>query len=94
MDDSLHSHSRGGDFNLDDTGLLDADVSDIVSQGLYMSNGSSEHVKQDDESDGLSARTTAVLEHLGNKISRVRDLIKTEQKLRDGKTQYTQLNFN
>lgn len=82
MDDSTISHRAD---NLDDTGLLEGDTSDICYHTSLISNGSSEHVKPEDEADSVNARTTAVLDHLSNKISRVRDLIKTEQKLRDGK---------
>lgn len=49
-----------------------------------MSNGSNE-LKQEDDTDGLDPKTNAIVEHLGTKIIRVKDLIRTEQKLRDGK---------
>lgn len=79
MDDSGHKD------NLDESGLGDttaADTSNLCFTSSFVSNGSTEHVKAEDEPD---ARTNAVLEQLGNKIVRVRDLIRTEQKLRDGK---------
>ncbi|KAJ8924707.1 hypothetical protein NQ315_000858 [Exocentrus adspersus] len=77
MDDSTQSS------NLDDTGPpVESDTSDFYYPSSFLSNGSSE-LKQDDEADGIDPKTNAVLEHLGNKIIRVRDLIRTEQKLRD-----------
>ncbi|XP_018570701.1 transmembrane and coiled-coil domains protein 2 isoform X3 [Anoplophora glabripennis] len=77
MDDSTQSS------NLDDTGPpVEGDTSDLYYPSSFLSNGSSE-LKQDDEADGMDPKTNAVLEHLGNKIVRVRDLIRTEQKLRD-----------
>ncbi|KAJ8948980.1 hypothetical protein NQ318_023004 [Aromia moschata] len=77
MDDSTQGNS------LDDTGATgEADTSDLCYPSSFLSNGSSE-LKQDDETDGIDPKTNAILEHLGNKIVRVRDLIRTEQKLRD-----------
>ncbi|KAJ8931243.1 hypothetical protein NQ314_015870 [Rhamnusium bicolor] len=77
MDDSTQACS------LDDTGPpTEADASDLCYPSSFLSNGSSE-LKQDDEADGVDPKTNAILEHLGNKIVRVRDLIRTEQKLRD-----------
>ncbi|XP_060535727.1 transmembrane and coiled-coil domains protein 2 isoform X2 [Cylas formicarius] len=63
-----------------DDSTHDADASDLYAAS-FASNGSG----KDDETDYniLDAKTSAVLEHLGNKIVRVRDLIRTEQKLRD-----------
>uniref|UniRef100_A0AAR5Q5Y1 Transmembrane and coiled-coil domains protein 2 n=2 Tax=Dendroctonus ponderosae TaxID=77166 RepID=A0AAR5Q5Y1_DENPD len=60
----------------------DPDVSDLYPSS-FISNGSTE--TKDDETDCglLDSKTSAVLEHLGNKIVRVRDLIRTEQKMRD-----------
>lgn len=79
MDDSLLGS------NLDDSGQLEVDQTDqCYISSSFLSNGSSEHVKPDDEVDIIDPKTSAVLEHLSNKIVRVRDLIKTEQKLRDG----------
>lgn len=72
--------------NLDDTGgTVEADTSDVGYTSSFLSNGSSEHVKPDYESDGLDRKTSVILEHVNNKIVRVKDLIRTEQKLRDGK---------
>jgi hypothetical protein len=71
-------------FNLDDTtGTAETDNSDLCYTSYY-SNGSTEHVKQDDETDNIDPKISATLEQLSNKIVRVRDLIKTEQKMRDG----------
>ena len=80
MDDSAHS------YGLDDTPgtAAEADTSDLCYTSLF-SNGSTEHVKPDDETDNIDPKISATLEQLSNKIVRVRDLIKTEQKLRDGK---------
>ncbi|XP_050295661.1 transmembrane and coiled-coil domains protein 2 isoform X1 [Anthonomus grandis grandis] len=60
----------------------DPDVSDLYPAS-FISNGSGE--VKDEETDGgmMDPKVSAVLEQLGNKIVRVRDLIKTEQKLRD-----------
>ncbi|XP_065161691.1 transmembrane and coiled-coil domains protein 2 isoform X3 [Atheta coriaria] len=77
--------------NLDDSSaqLEAADTSDLAYPSSFISNGSSEHVKPEDEADAMgggaagNTRTNATIEHLGNKIIRVRDLIRTEQKLRD-----------
>lgn len=84
MDDGGgHSH-RIIDNSDDTTGLSGdvADTSNLCLQSSFVSNGSTEHVKTEDEPP--DARTNAILEQLGNKIVRVRDLIRTEQKLRDG----------
>lgn len=79
MEDSTLSHKCE---NADDSCLGDMDTSDLCFTSSFVSNGSSEHVKTEDEPD---ARTNAVLENLGQKMVRVREMIKTEQKLRDGK---------
>lgn len=72
-------------YVLDDSANVgEADVSDFCYPHSYLSNGSSE-LKHEDEGDGLNPKTNAIIEHLGNKIIRVRDLIRTEQKMRDGK---------
>lgn len=80
MDDSTLSHKD----NPDDSAIGEADTSDAVYTSSFLSNGSSDQTKQEDETDCLDPKTSAILDHLGNKIIRVRDLIKTEQKLRDG----------
>ncbi|CAH2005669.1 unnamed protein product [Acanthoscelides obtectus] len=68
---------------MDESGnLTELDVSDVYCPGSFISNGSSD-ARQDDETDCTDPKTNAILEHLGNKIVRVRDLIRTEQKLRD-----------
>ncbi|XP_015833372.1 transmembrane and coiled-coil domains protein 2 isoform X2 [Tribolium castaneum] len=72
----------GSHVYLDDSGPAEADNSDICYTSFF-SNGSSEHVKQDDETDNIDPKISATLEQLSNKIIRVRDLIKTEQKMRD-----------
>ncbi|KAK9885942.1 hypothetical protein WA026_013818 [Henosepilachna vigintioctopunctata] len=60
------------------------DTPDFGGCPSYVSNGSSEQMKQDDESDYfIDARTTAMMEQLGTKIIKTRDLMKVEQKLRD-----------
>lgn len=78
MDDSTQSWD---DSNIG-PGDGGADTSELY-YASFLSNGSSEHVKQEDETDNIDPKTNAVLEQLSNKITRVRDLIKTEQKLRD-----------
>lgn len=83
MDDSMHSHKIGDNLE-DSSGLLEVDTSDFCYPSSCISNGSSEIAKQEDEGDGMDAKTTAVLDRLNNKIGRVRDLIKTEQKLKEG----------
>nr|CAH7755789.1 unnamed protein product [Callosobruchus chinensis] len=68
---------------MDESGnLTELDVSDVYCPGSFISNGSSD-ARHDDETDCMDPKTNAILEHLGNKIIRVRDLIRTEQKLRD-----------
>lgn len=73
----------GLSYNLDETSG-EGDNSDICYSSFF-SNGSTEHVKHDDETDNIDPKISATLEQFSNKIVRVRDLIKTEQKLRDGK---------
>ncbi|XP_017776343.1 PREDICTED: transmembrane and coiled-coil domains protein 2 isoform X2 [Nicrophorus vespilloides] len=69
---------------LDETGPSEAEVLDPCYPSSFISNGSSEHVKPEDETDAAgNTRITATIEHLANKIIRVKDLIRTEQKLRD-----------
>lgn len=81
MDDSTFAHKD----NLEDSATGDADTSDILYTSSFLSNGSTDQQqKPEDETDCLDPKTSAILDHLGNKIIRVRDLIKTEQKLRDG----------
>lgn len=80
MDDSILAHKD----NLEDSVVGEADTSDTLYTSSFLSNGSTDQQKQDDETDCLDAKTNAILDHLGSKIIRVRDLIKTEQKLRDG----------
>ncbi|KAG5886469.1 hypothetical protein JTB14_012880 [Gonioctena quinquepunctata] len=65
---------------LDETGNIDFDPLDYPSS--FLSNGSSD-LKADDDTDSVDPKTNAIIEHLGNKIIRVKDLIRTEQKLRD-----------
>lgn len=81
MDDSNLAHKD----NLEDSGAGETDTSDILYTSSFLSNGSTaDQHKQEDETDCLDPKTNAILDHLSNKIIRVRDLIKTEQKLRDG----------
>uniref|UniRef100_A0A6P7H1S5 Transmembrane and coiled-coil domains protein 2-like n=1 Tax=Diabrotica virgifera virgifera TaxID=50390 RepID=A0A6P7H1S5_DIAVI len=79
LDDSLNQV-----YLLDDSGggalMQEYDPSDYPSS--FMSNGSNE-LKQEDDTDSLDPKTNAILEQLGTKIIRVKDLIRTEQKLRD-----------
>ncbi|KAL1517742.1 hypothetical protein ABEB36_001473 [Hypothenemus hampei] len=85
-----HEHSLLQDSSLlDDSAALlanisqDPDVSDLYPSSFF-SNGSGGETKEDETDCGtLDSKTSAVLEHLGSKIVRVRDLIRTEQKLRD-----------
>lgn len=85
---SAHLH------HLDDSGPLGGgggvageDSVDLGGCPSYISNGSSEQMKQDDDGDyPMDARTSALLEQLGTKIVKTRDLMKTEQKLRDGES--------
>lgn len=80
MDDSAH-------LIQDESTAAEPDESDICFATSFMSNGSSEHVLQYDESDGATnTRTNAAIEHLNNKIKRTKDCIRLEQMLRDGKS--------
>ncbi|XP_066249910.1 transmembrane and coiled-coil domains protein 2 isoform X1 [Euwallacea similis] len=83
------SHLDHDSTALDDSTALLANVSqdpDVLDlyQASFISNGSGE-IKEDESDFGvlMDAKTSAVLERLGSKIVRVRDLIKMEQKLRD-----------
>ncbi|XP_044767064.1 transmembrane and coiled-coil domains protein 2 isoform X2 [Coccinella septempunctata] len=78
-DSSAHLH------HLDDSGPIGGeDATDLGGCPSYISNGSSEQMKQDDDGDyAMDARTSALLEQLGTKIVKTRDLMKMEQKLRD-----------
>lgn len=59
---------------------------DEVCFSSFLSNGSSEHVTGYDESDAsTTAKAVAAIEHLNKKILRVRDSIRIEQTMRDGK---------
>ncbi|KAL3275130.1 hypothetical protein HHI36_019900 [Cryptolaemus montrouzieri] len=82
MDDSV-AHL----YHLDDpggTGESPHDTSDLGGYPSYISNGSSEQMKQDDDGDFcMDARTSALLEQLGTKIVKTKDLMRMEQKLRD-----------
>lgn len=80
MDDTTTSHKD----NAEESALGEPDISDPLYSSSFLSNGGTDQTKQEDEADGLDPKTSAVLDHLGSKIVRVRDLIKTEQKLRDG----------
>ncbi|XP_056638230.1 transmembrane and coiled-coil domains protein 2 isoform X2 [Diorhabda carinulata] len=79
MDDSVNQV-----YLLDDSGggnlMQEYDPSDYPPS--YMSNGSNE-LKTEDDTDSLDPKTNAILEQLGTKIIRVKDLIRMEQKLRD-----------
>ncbi|KAK4873094.1 hypothetical protein RN001_015123 [Aquatica leii] len=91
MDDSIHLMQD------DSTATADADESDICfPSSSFISNGSSEHVLQYDESDGTTnTRTNAAIEHLNNKIKRTKDCIRLEQMLRDDNVnEYLQLAAN
>ncbi|KRT82984.1 hypothetical protein AMK59_4885, partial [Oryctes borbonicus] len=66
---------------LDETGPTEGDTSEVCYPHSFVSNGSSEHVKNEDEADG--SRPNPVIEQLESKIIRTKDLIRTEQKLRD-----------
>ncbi|CAH1123198.1 unnamed protein product [Ceutorhynchus assimilis] len=73
----------------DSAGLLanisqDPDVSDLYPSSFFSNGSGGEANKEDDTDCGvMDAKTSAVLEHLCSKIIRVRDLIRTEQKMRD-----------
>ncbi|KAF5300687.1 hypothetical protein FQA39_LY11049 [Lamprigera yunnana] len=90
MDDSLHLMQD------DSTTAIEADDSDMCFPTSFISNGSSEHVLQYDDTDGASnIRTTAAIEHLNNKIKRIKDCIRLEQMLRDDNVnEYLQLAAN
>lgn len=60
----------------------DPDVSDLYPAS-FISNGSEDAKDETDTALLMDSKISAVLEKLGNKIVRVRDLIRTEQKLRD-----------
>lgn len=49
----------------------------------FLSNGSSELITDDVDSSG--ARVRQAIEQISNKITKTRELIRTEQKTRDGK---------
>ncbi|KAK9745867.1 GSKIP domain [Popillia japonica] len=65
---------------LDEIGPAEGDTSEVYYPHSFVSNGSTEHVKED-ETDG--SRPNPVIEQLESKIVRTKDLIRTEQKLRD-----------
>ncbi|KAF2898932.1 hypothetical protein ILUMI_07246 [Ignelater luminosus] len=90
MDDSVHL------IQDDSTAGAEADESDICFATSFLSNGSSEHVLQYDETDGTTnTRTNTAIEHLNNKIKRTRDCIRLEQMLRDDNVnEYLQLAAN
>ncbi|XP_022915676.1 transmembrane and coiled-coil domains protein 2 isoform X4 [Onthophagus taurus] len=96
MDDSTTlSHA------LDDScPLTEGDTSDICYPPSFVSNGSSEHAPrpEDDsvtDSAGNSTRINPVIEQLEHKIIRTKDLIRTEQKLRDDNVnEYLKLSTN
>lgn len=68
---------------LDETGPIEGDSSEVCYPHSFISNGSTELVKNEDDADG--SRPNPVIEQLEHKITRTKDLIRTEQKLRDGK---------
>lgn len=85
-EESLNSSSACGEDVA--TGAEYADQSDVGEHPSNVSNGSSErvlkHSANEDESDFCAdSRTAAMLEQLGTKIVKTRDLMKIEQKLRD-----------
>ncbi|KAK5640663.1 hypothetical protein RI129_011474 [Pyrocoelia pectoralis] len=90
MDDSAHlvqdDSMTGGE----------ADDSDLGFPSSFLSNGSSEHVLQYDDTDGATnTRTSAAIEHLNNKIKRTKDCIRLEQMFRDENVnEYLQLAAN
>ncbi|XP_045462892.1 transmembrane and coiled-coil domains protein 2 isoform X3 [Harmonia axyridis] len=82
-----HHHQQHQDDSGTTAGVATEDVADLGGGGCpssYASNGSSEQMKQEEDGDyAMDARTTALLEQLGTKICKTRDLMKMEQKLRD-----------
>ncbi|XP_019871661.2 transmembrane and coiled-coil domains protein 2 isoform X4 [Aethina tumida] len=60
-------------------------TADHLEHSSFLSNGSSEHGRQatDDEVDRVDIKTNTVLDQLKEKMNRVKNLMKTEQKLRD-----------
>ena len=67
---------------LEDSGNAEGDVSDTYYPSSFISNGSSEHVKNECETD--SGNVNPLVEKLESKIERTKNRIRTEQRLRDG----------
>lgn len=60
----------------------EGEASDLHYSSSHISNGNSD-IKHEDEIEGLDPKRHAIVEQLKSKITRVRDTIRTEQKLRD-----------
>ncbi|XP_031357549.1 transmembrane and coiled-coil domains protein 2 isoform X2 [Photinus pyralis] len=90
MDDSAHVVQD------DSVTAGEGDESDLGLASSFLSNGSSEHVLQYDETDGApNTRTSAAIEHLNSKIKRTKDCIRLEQMFRDENVnEYLQLAAN
>lgn len=86
LDDSNQESAIDGSGNIDEV-----DVSELHYSSSHLSNGNTD-VKHVDEFEGLDPKRHAILEQLKTKITRVRDTIRTEQKLRDDNVdEYLQL---
>lgn len=77
VDDSNQESVLDGSGNIEE-----GDVTDLNYSSSHLSNGNSD-IKHEDELEGLDPKRHAILEQLRTKITRVRDTIRTEQKLRD-----------
>lgn len=63
---------------------LDSSCGHAVQQSSFVSNGSTELIG--DDVDAGSGRVRQAMEHIQNKISKTRELIRTEQTTRDGES--------
>lgn len=77
FDDSTQESLLDGVSHIDE-----GDTTDLHHSSSHLSNGNSD-VKHEDEYEGLDPKIHAIVEQLRTKITRVRDTIRTEQKLRD-----------
>lgn len=77
LDDSNQDSALDGSGNIEE-----ADVSDLHYSSSHLSNGNSD-IKHEEEIEGLDPKRHAIVEQLRTKITRVRDTIRTEQKMRD-----------
>ncbi|CAG9821511.1 unnamed protein product [Phaedon cochleariae] len=81
LDDSLLAGGGGGYYG-------EIDPPDYPLSSSLLSNGGGAnadhaHHQKHQQDDEVDAKTNAIIEHLASKVIRVKDLIRTEQKLRD-----------